>query len=85
MDLVLKDIGIFQSIADRADVPLEISPIIIDIFKDGERRYGAREWSSNIVRRLEDACNTKILASGFPDQMKDDDSEEMGEEVVISN
>jgi len=85
MDLVLKDIGIFQSIADRADVPLEISPIIIDIFKDGERKYGAREWSSNIVRRLEDACNTKILASGFPDQMIDDEPEEMGEEVIISN
>ena len=81
----MKDIGIFQSIANRADVPLEISPIIIDIFKDGERRYGAREWSSNIVRRLEDACNTRILASGFPDQMIDDESEEMGEEVVISN
>jgi len=85
MDLVLKDIGIFQSIADRADVPLEISPILIDIFKDGEKKYGAREWSSNIIRRLEDACKTKILASGFPDQMVDDDPEEMGEEVVISN
>ena len=85
MDLVLKDISLFQSIADRAKVPLELSPILIDIFKDGERRYGSREWSSNIVRRLEDACNTKILASGFPDQMIDDEPEEMGEEVIISN
>ncbi len=85
MDLVLKDIGIFQSIAESAGVPLEISPMLIDIFKDGERRYGAREWSSNIVRRLEDACNTKILASGFPDQMVDNEPEEMGEEIVIRN
>ena len=85
MDLVLKDIGIFQSIAESAGVPLEISPMLIDIFKDGERRYGAREWSSNIVRRLEDACRTKIIASGFPDQIVDNEREEMGEEVVISN
>ena len=85
MDLVLKDIGIFQSIAESAGVQLEISPMLIDIFKDGERRYGPREWSSNIIRRLEDACNTKITAPGFPDQIVDNDREEMGEEVVISN
>lgn len=85
MDLVLKDISLFQSIADRAKVPLELSPILIDIFKDGERRYGSREWSSNIIRRLEDACKTKILASGFPDQMVDNEPEEKGKEVVVGN
>ena len=85
MDLVLKDISLFQSIADRAEVPLELSPILIDIFKDGERRYGSREWSSNIIRRLEDACKIKILASGFPDQMVDNEPEEKGKEVVVGN
>ena len=85
MDLVLKDISLFQSIADRAKVPLELSPILIDIFKDGERRYGSREWSSNIIRRLEDACKTKILAPGFPDQMVDNEPEEKGKEVVVGN
>ena len=81
MDLLIKDISLFQSIADRAGVPLEVSPLLIDIFKDGERRYGSREWSPNIVRRLEEACDTKILASGFPEQMVDDELEESGEEV----
>ncbi|MCC2112353.1 MAG: NAD(P)-dependent oxidoreductase, partial [Hyphomicrobiales bacterium] len=33
MDLVLKDIGLFQAVADRAGVPLEINPLMIDIFK----------------------------------------------------
>ena len=39
MDLVSKDIGLFQAVADRAGVPLEISPLLIKIFKDGEARY----------------------------------------------
>ena len=50
---------------------------------DGEQRYGSREWSSNIIRRLEDACETQILASGFPAQMTDDEPEVSGEEVVV--
>jgi len=83
MDLVLKDISLFQSIAERAGVPLEVSPLLIDIFKDGEQRYGSREWSSNIIRRLEDACETQILASGFPAQMADYEPEVSGEEVVV--
>ena len=82
MDLVLKDISLFQAIADRAGVPLQVSPLLIDIFKDGEERYGSREWSSNIVRRLEDACDTQVIASGFPAEMVDDEPEVSGTEVV---
>ncbi|MEM7431534.1 MAG: NAD(P)-dependent oxidoreductase [Pseudomonadota bacterium] len=81
MDLVLKDIGLFQAIADRADVELEISPMLIDIFKDGIEKYGPREWSTNIVRRLEDANGIEVLAPGFPPQMEDDEPEEPGYEV----
>jgi len=82
MDLVSKDIGLFQAVADRANVPLEISPLLIDIFKDGEKRYGPREWSPNIIRRLEDATGLKIEAPGFPAEMTDDEPEESGYEVV---
>jgi len=82
MDLVSKDIGLFQSVADRANVPLEISPLLIDIFKDGEARYGSREWSPNIIRRLEDATGLSIQAPGFPAEMKDDEPEEAGYEVI---
>ena len=39
MDLVLKDISLFQEIAERHHVPLEISPLLIDIFQDAESRY----------------------------------------------
>jgi len=82
MDLVSKDIGLFQQIAERHNVPLEISPMMVDIFKDGEARYGSRELSPNIIRRLEDATGLEILADGFPDLMVDDEPEEPGYEVV---
>ena len=83
MDLVVKDVGIFQEIADRHQVPLEISPLLLKIFKDGQKRYGDREWSSNIVRRLEEKCEEKLLAPGFPSQMEDNEPEVRGEEVMV--
>ena len=82
MDLVIKDISLFQELADRAGVPLEISPQMIEIFKDGAARYGDRAWSPNIIRRLEEATGLDIRAPGFPDEMVDDEPEEVGYEVV---
>ena len=82
MDLVSKDIGLFQAVADRCGVPVELNPVMIEIFKDGEARYGPREWSPNIVRRLEDATGLSILAPGFPARMIDDEPEEPGYEVI---
>ncbi len=84
MDLVAKDIGLFQQVADRAGVKLDISPILIDVFKDGISRYGDRELSPNIIKRLEEACGTDILAPGFPPEMVDDEPEEPGYEVVVN-
>ena len=72
MDLVIKDISLFQSIADRAGVPLEISPKLIEVFKDGQDRFGPREWSPNIIKRLEEVVGVDILAPGFPAEIIDD-------------
>ena len=82
MDLVSKDIGLFQTIADRHGVPVELNPVMVEIFKDGEARYGPREWSPNIIRRLEDATGQSILAPGFPARMIDDEPEVPGYEVI---
>ena len=85
MDLVVKDVSLFQSIADKFNVPLELSPLLVKIFRDGEKRYGAREWSPNIIRRLEDACGVKVLADGFPPEITDDELEEPGAEIKPRN
>jgi len=85
MDLVIKDVSLFDSIAQHHHVPLELSPMIVNIFKDGAKRYGPRELSPNIIRRLEDACHVKVLGEGFPTQMVDDEPEAEGYEVVPKN
>ncbi|WP_281707824.1 NAD(P)-dependent oxidoreductase [Phaeobacter italicus] len=82
MDLVSKDIGLFQAVADRHNVPLEMNPLMIDIFKDGEARFGSRELSPNIIKRLEEATGLDIRAPGFPAEMTDDEPEEPGYEIV---
>ncbi|MEQ3670845.1 MAG: NAD(P)-dependent oxidoreductase [Pseudophaeobacter sp.] len=82
MDLVRKDVGLFQEIAERNNVPLEISPMIVQIFDDGIAKYGPRELSPNIIRRLEDTTGLSILAPGFPPEMTDDEPEEPGYEVI---
>jgi 3-hydroxyisobutyrate dehydrogenase len=82
MDLVIKDVGLFDALARERQVPLELSPLVLEIFRDGARRYGAREFSPNIIRRLEDACGLKVLGEGFPQQMVDSEPKVPGYEVV---
>ena len=81
MDLVVKDMSLFLSVAERAGVALEVAPLLLKIIEDGQSRYGAREWSPNIVRRLEESCGIKVLAPGFPSEIIDDEPEEAGREV----
>lgn len=81
MDLVCKDLGLFSDIAKRANLELELAPAMIAIFEDGRERYGPREWSPNIIKRLEEAAAVEILAPGFPPEMVDDEPEELGYEV----
>jgi 3-hydroxyisobutyrate dehydrogenase len=82
MDLVAKDIGLFQAIADKNGVKLELSPLLIEIFNDGINRFGPRELSPNIIKRLEEAHGLDVRAPGFPPEMVDDEPEEPGYEVV---
>ncbi|MEM1340865.1 MAG: NAD-binding protein, partial [Pseudomonadota bacterium] len=83
MDLVAKDISLFQGLADAADVTLDISPKLIEIFEEGIAQYGPRELSPNIIRRLEDLTGLRITAPGFPAEMEDDEPEAEGAEVHI--
>ena len=83
MDLVVKDMSLFQAVAQRAGVPLEVAPLMLHIFENGLTRYGPQEWSPNIIRRLEEACGVEIRAPGFPPEVVDDESECPGFEVVV--
>ena len=84
MDLVVKDMSLFDGVARRLGVPLELSPLVLDIFKDAQERYGGRAWSSMVVKRLEDACGIALRAPGFPAELTDDEPEAPGFEVQVA-
>ncbi|MDA7572886.1 NAD(P)-dependent oxidoreductase [Candidatus Pelagibacter sp.] len=81
MDLVLKDTGLFNNLAKKLKAPLEVSPLIVKIFKDGQKKYGSRAWSSMIVKRMEDLNNIDFRAKGFPAELNDNEPEEKGYEI----
>ncbi|NNE51057.1 MAG: NAD(P)-dependent oxidoreductase [Sulfitobacter sp.] len=83
LDLVQKDVGLFQKIADNNGVPLELSPLMISMLADGQARYGERAQSDRMIERLEEATGLSIRAPGFPQELVDDEPEERGYEVPV--
>ena len=81
MDLVQKDMNLFNELSKKLNTPLEISPFILDIFKDAQKKYGPRAWSSMVVKRLEDKFGLDFRSNGFPDELVDDEKEEKGYEI----
>ena len=81
MDLVLKDTGLFDELAKKLNASLEISPKIVDIFKDGQKKYGSRAWSSMIVKRMEDINQINFRAEGFPEELVDNEPKKKGHEI----
>ena len=81
MDLVLKDTSLFDELAKKLKTSLEISPKIVEIFKDGKKKYGPRAWSSMIVKRMEDLNKINFRAEGFPNELIDNEDEQKGYEL----
>tara|TARA_B100001996_G_scaffold255141_1_gene198227 strand:+ start:3255 stop:4196 length:942 start_codon:yes stop_codon:yes gene_type:complete len=81
MDLVKKDMNLFNELSKKLNTPLEISPFILNIFKDAQKKYGSRAWSSMVVKRLEDKFGIDFRASGFPEELVDNEKEEKGYEI----
>ena len=81
MDLVEKDMNLFNELSKKLKTPLEISPFVLNIFKDANKKYGSRAWSSMVVKRLEDKFGIDFRTSGFPKELTDNEKEEKGYEV----
>ncbi len=81
MDLVKKDMNLFNNLSKKLNAPLEISPFVLNIFKDAEKKYGSRAWSSMVVKRLEDKFGINFRANGFPEVLLDKEKEEKGYEI----
>ena len=48
-------------------------------------KLGSAPESDRIIKRLEEACDNKVLAPGFPDDMTDDEPENPGYEIIAKS
>ena len=81
MDLVCKDVGLFDQLTNILNIPAEISPLMVKIFNEGRKKYGDRALSTSIVKLLEEKCNTDLRADGFPSQLHDNEPRKKGIEI----
>ena len=81
MDLVKKDMKLFNDLSKKLKTPLEISPFVLNIFNKAQKQYGSRAWSSMVVKRLEDKYKLKFRAPGFPNELKDFEIKKKGYEI----
>ena len=81
MDLVKKDMKLFNDLSKKLKTPLEISPFVLNIFNKAQKQYGSRAWSSMVVKRLEDKYKLKFRASGFPKELKNFEIQKKGYEI----
>jgi len=81
MDLVCKDVGLFDKLVNNLNIPAEISPLIVKIFNEGKKKYGERALSTSIVKLLEEKCNTNLRSKGFPSQLHDNELRKKGIEI----
>ena len=81
MDLVCKDVNLFDKLIDKFNIPAELSNIINKIFIKGLNEYGERSLSTSIVKILEDKCSEDLRADGFPEKLIDDNPKKRGIEI----
>ena len=82
LDLVAKDLGLFQGIAEAHGAGLDLSPLVVEIVADARRRLGGGAQSDRIVELLEARAGVEVLAPGFPRALVDDEPEGLGQEVT---
>lgn len=83
LDLIQKDVGLFQAIAERNGVPLSLSPKVIEMLTEGQRVLGTAAQSDRMIELLEAAAGLEVRADGFPQVLVDTEPEEAGYEVVL--
>ena len=81
MDLVCKDLRLFDKLVDKYNIPAKISKLMNKIFTEGKTQFGDRSLSTSIVKRLEELCNENLRAPGFPSQLTDEEPKKKGIEI----
>ena len=82
MDLVCKDVGLFDKLTKNYEIPAELSSLMLKIFQKGRAKFGDRALSTSIVKLLEEKCGENLRAIGFPAYLVDNENKKEGIEVI---
>ena len=83
MDLVFKDVGLFDKLTKKYQIPVELSSLILEIFQRGREKLSDRSLSTSVVKLLEEDCNDNLRANGFPSFLEDKNKKQEAEEIII--
>jgi len=81
MDLVCKDLGLFEKLVNKFKIPAKISKLMLNIFKNGKKKLGNRALSTSIIKIIEEECNEKLRSKGFPSMLVDNENKIEGIEI----
>ncbi len=82
MDLVNKDLNLFNKLANKYKIPVELGKIIKKKFYYGMKKFGKRSFSTGIVRFIENECKIKFRDKNFPKQLVDTQKKQKGIEII---
>ncbi len=81
MDLVLKDVSLFEKLTHKFKIPAQISKLMVNIFKQGKKILGKKAYSTSIVKILENQCMEDLRSKGFPPIIVDKENKKDGIEI----
>ena len=71
MDLICKDLYLFDKLLKNSKMKSKINQIMIKTFNKGKKKYGSRSWSTKVIKLLEDKYKTNLRSKGFPSKLVD--------------
>ena len=74
LELACKDLGLMMELGKNYGVPLKFTGLMDQMFIEAKEKYGANEWTPNVIKMMEENTGTELRAPGFPDRMMDADS-----------
>ena len=81
MDLICKDLGLVEKLRNKFNVPSELIPLVERIFIEGKNKLGEKEFSTAIIKLLEEKCNEELSSSYFPKKLIDKEARRKGIEI----
>ena len=83
MDLVCKDVRLFDKLTDKFNIPADISKLMVSVFEKGRLELGDRSFSTEIVKFIENSCKETLRANNFPKELTDDQPRRKGFEIIF--